>query len=102
MQAGLGTLNLTNVNTLMGGTFVQQGTLAANGTLNSSVYVAADASLRGTGLINGYTTVFGTLVPGNSLGTLNSTATVAMNPGSTFQPILMGKARETARVIIRA
>ena len=90
-QAGSGSLNLTGTTTLGGGSFVQQGTLAVNGILNSQVNVAAGASLRGTGLITGPTSVFGTLAPGNSPGTLNTTATVTMNPGSVFQTDIDGK-----------
>ena len=89
-QAGSGSLNLTGTTTLGGGSFVQQGTLAVNGILNSQVNVAAGASLRGTGLITGPTSVFGTLAPGNSPGTLNTTATVTMNPGSVFQTDIDG------------
>lgn len=90
IQAGTSSLNLTGTNTLGGGSFVQQGTLAVNGTLNSSVDVAAGTSLRGTGLIVGPTSVSGTLAPGNSPGTLTTAATVRMTNSSAFQADIDG------------
>ncbi|MTD32671.1 autotransporter domain-containing protein [Paludibacterium sp. dN 18-1] len=89
-KTGDGTLNMTGSATTANGTCVLEGTLRANGDLTSTVTVDAGAMLRGTGLINGGTTVSGTLAPGNSPGTLYSTGTVTMTSGSTYQEDIDG------------
>ncbi len=59
---------------------------ANNGTLTApSLTVTPTGTLRGTGTINAPTTVFGTLAPGNSPGTLTFTAPLTLAPGSTTQ-----------------
>lgn len=49
------------------------------------VIVSAAGELRGTGVIHAPTTVFGTLAPGNSPGTLTFTAPLVLAPGSVTQ-----------------
>ncbi len=72
-KTGSGRLTLTGDSSwLTGTTFVEQGTLAVNGRLGSSVTVASGATLGGSGTV-GKTLVEsgGHLAPGNSIGTLN-------------------------------
>jgi len=90
VKSGAGTLNLTGSATLRNGTCVQEGVLKANGMLDSAVAVDAAGTLRGTGRITGHVTVNGTLAPGNSPGTLTTTATVTMAPGSNLQVDMNG------------
>ncbi|MGB7128073.1 MAG: autotransporter-associated beta strand repeat-containing protein [Candidatus Rhabdochlamydia sp.] len=69
IKQGSGTLTLTGTSTYTGGTNINAGTLLVNGEIGSTVTVAANATLGGTGtvgdLING-----GFVSPGESIGTL--------------------------------
>ncbi len=70
---GDGTWVLTGASTYTGGTLVQAGTLLVNnssgsGTGSGTVTVNAGATLGGTGIIAGATTISGTHSPGNSPG----------------------------------
>ena len=82
-----GTQILSGANTYTGPTAVSLGTLRVNApgslTSNSAVTVAANATLGGTGTVNGPVTVTATLAPGASVGTL-TTGAVTFQPGSTF------------------
>src|ERR1700733_1314569 len=89
-KTGAGTLVISGNATLNNGTCVEEGKLSVNGTLNSTVTVAPDGMLRGTGLINGPVAVRGTLAAGNSPGTLTVGGTVTMEGGSTYQEDING------------
>lgn len=84
-KTGLGTLALTGVNTYTGGTIINQGILSVDGSLASGVTVNTDGTLRGTGVVNGNTSVAGRLAPGNSPGTLTFNGSVAMAPTSELE-----------------
>ena len=91
IKSGGGTLNLQGAASLGNGTCVQQGTLRANGVLDSTfVTVDRGAMLRGSGTIHAPISVQGTLAPGNSPGTLTGTGTVSMASGSVFQTDING------------
>lgn len=71
---GAGTLVLSGSNTYSGGTGVNAGTLAVNGSLGSGlVSVASAATLMGSGTIGGAVSILGggIVAPGNSPGTLS-------------------------------
>jgi fibronectin-binding autotransporter adhesin len=89
-KTGAGALVFSGTYTVAAGTCVQQGSLYANGQFNSSLDVASGALLRGLGTITAPVQVSGTLAPGNSPGTLTTTATVTMNGGSSFQVDING------------
>jgi fibronectin-binding autotransporter adhesin len=89
-KTGPGTLVMSGVTTLSNGTCLEDGRIEANGTLNSIVTVSPGAILRGTGTITGAVMVRGTLAPGNSPGTLTTTASVTMAAGSTYQEDING------------
>jgi fibronectin-binding autotransporter adhesin len=89
-KTGAGTLVISGTATLDNGTCVEEGKLSVNGTLNSTITVAPDGMLRGTGLINGPVAVRGTLAAGNSPGTLTVGGTVTMEGGSTYQEDING------------
>jgi autotransporter-associated beta strand protein len=98
VKSGGGSLSLTGHAMLGNGTCVQDGTLRANGVLDSSfVSVDQGATLRGIGLVNGPVNVSGRLAPGNSPGTLTVNGTVTMNEGSTFEADIDGTATGTGR-----
>ena len=63
------------------------------GTTASTLAIAPTATLGGNGTINGFTTISGSLTPGNSVGTLtlNSTSTITMeiNSDSDFDKIVV-------------
>ena len=84
-KTGAGTLTLSNNNTYVGATNVNNGLMVVNGSIaSSSVTVASGATLGGSG-ITGNTTIQsgGILAPGNSVGTMN-TADLNLNAGSTL------------------
>lgn len=76
--AGPGIVTLSGVNSYIGTTSVNSGTLnLVNGTLyaggvgiNSEVSVSLGAILKGTGIINAPTNISGKLTPGNSIGVI--------------------------------
>lgn len=89
-KTGGGTLTLSGHSTYTGTTMVSTGTLSVTGSLASPVTVETGGTLRGTGTIGGATSVFGTLAPGNSPGTLTFTAPVTLAAGSTTRIELDG------------
>lgn len=70
IKRGEGRLELTGRNTYGGGTSVVGGTLALNGSVASAVSVGRQGTLRGTGSIEAGLFSAGTVMPGNSPGTL--------------------------------
>ena len=95
-MSGSGTLTLSGNNSYTGGTTVNNGTLKISGTSatgSGAVTVKSGATLAGTGLITGLTTIEtgATLSPGNSPGfegfsgglTLNSSSTTLFELGGT-------------------
>jgi subtilase-type serine protease len=84
-KQGIGTLVLTGANTYAGPTLVNQGRLAINGSLASTVTVNDSGILGGNGRIGGLTAKRGgTVAPGNSIGTLQVAGDVTFEPGSTY------------------
>jgi len=68
-KKGSGSLNLTGNSALAGPITIQQGRLAVNGSLAGNVSVEQGAVLGGNGTITGNVSNFGTIAPGNSIGT---------------------------------
>ena len=102
VKSGAGTMTLTEANTFTGLTSVQEGALVLTGSLSGSVNVANGATfdvagvgggfvlgaaqtLSGTGSVVGGTTVNGTLSPGNSIGTLSFSSSLALGGTSAFE-----------------
>ncbi|MDR7282840.1 subtilase-type serine protease [Pseudomonas corrugata] len=84
-KQGIGTLVLTGANTYAGPTLVNQGRLAINGSLASTVTVNDSGILGGNGRIGGLTAKRGgTVAPGNSIGTLQVAGDVTFEPDSTY------------------
>jgi outer membrane autotransporter protein len=84
-KTGAGALVLTGNNAAFaGGTSVEAGTLAVNGTLGGTLNVLGAGRLQGTGTV-GSTTVAGTIAPGNSIGTLAVNGNYTQAPGSTYE-----------------
>jgi autotransporter-associated beta strand protein len=88
-KIGTGTLGLAGVNTYLGSTTVQAGTLRIDGDSSlatGAVTVASGATLAGTGTIGGAATIQSnaTLSPGASPGTLAFTAGLNFNSGGNY------------------
>ncbi len=81
VKAGTGTLTLTGNNTFTGGTTVNAGMLVVNGSLASPVTVNAGSMLGGSGTLGGLVANGATLMPGNSIGTLNINGNFTQNGG---------------------
>ncbi len=69
-KMGAGVFDMTGDNSFVGTTTIYNGALMVNGTLASHVMNMADGLLGGSGTIAGNVTNYGTLAPGNSIGTL--------------------------------
>jgi len=90
-KQGAGTLVLAGNNLYTGRTTVGSGTLRINnaggiGNGAGGVIVNSGAYLGGTGTISGLVSILagGHLAPGNSIGTLNQTGSLAISAGSIF------------------
>src|SRR5690606_4636205 len=85
-KAGAGTLVMTGNWTHTGGTTLELGTLAVNGSITGSVTVEAGGTLAGSGTL-GDTVVAsgGILAPGSSVGTLTVSGDLALNSGSILE-----------------
>ena len=79
-------VTFTGTKTYSGITTIHNGALYVNTALpNSAVTVEATGTLGGSGTLGGAATVAGTLAPGNAgVGTLTSTADIALNAGSSI------------------
>lgn len=84
VKRGDGRLELSGRNSYAGGTSVIGGTLALNGSVTSAVSVGQGGTLRGTGLIEAGLFSAGTVMPGNSPGTLFVKGPVAFGSTSRF------------------
>ncbi len=85
LQAGRFTLSADS-STFTGQTLLSSATAFVNGSLaNSPISVQANSTLAGTGTV-GATTVgnFGTLAPGNSIGTLTVNGALTFNGSSSY------------------
>ncbi|NBW97906.1 MAG: hypothetical protein EBR28_14575, partial [Planctomycetia bacterium] len=79
-KTGANLLTLSGSHSFSGLTTISAGTLAVDGALASGVNVANAAILGGSGTINGFVAVAngGILAPGNSPGTLSTTAGLSL------------------------
>lgn len=81
------TVVLTGSNSYTGTTTVGLGVLVINGdqsAASGAVTVQAGATLGGSGIIGGATTISGSLAPGNSIGTLTVANDVTWNVGDNW------------------
>lgn len=90
VKNGSGTLIFNGVNTFTGDSDVTAGKLIvgddthAGASLGGMVTIDSGATLGGMGHIGGLD-LFGTLTPGNSIGTLNVDGNATFHPGSSYQ-----------------
>lgn len=90
-KTGAGTLTLSGANTFSGGMTVDAGTLLlASSGGNSAVgtgalFIDTAATLTGTGIVSGSTTVAGTLAPGEVFSTLTFTSDLTLMGTSLTQ-----------------
>ena len=72
--------------TLNAGSTDCAGLLHVNGALNSgTVVIRPSGYLWGSGAVNGGLTLYGTVAPGNSIGTLHVNGSLSFMPGSIYQ-----------------
>lgn len=86
-KTGAGILEFSGANTYRGQTNIRAGTFLLTGSIvNSSLQVAAGASLTGTGVVNNAVVVSGTLSPGNNgRGVLSFRSNVDLRGRTVFK-----------------
>ena len=84
VKSGTGTLTLSGTNSYTGGTTVNAGRLAVNGSVASGVTVGAGGNLGGSGTITGNVVNNGTLSPGNSIGTLTVQGSLIFTAAASY------------------
>jgi autotransporter-associated beta strand protein len=86
VKVGTGTLTLSGTNSYTGATVVAGGTLSVTGDISSSsgVLVGPTAMLSGTGTVPGVLVAGGTLMPGQSVGTLNVAGNLVFASAATY------------------
>lgn len=84
-KTGAGLLRLSGTNTYTGATFINAGSLIVDGSIASPVTMNAGGTLKGSGSITGNVSNFGTLAPGNSIGTLTVSGNYTHNPGAVYE-----------------
>ncbi|MEN9556412.1 MAG: hypothetical protein RLZZ232_2698, partial [Planctomycetota bacterium] len=90
-KTGSGSLILSGGGSFAGETVVSEGTLEISSTLSgsSTLFVATEATLSGSGVWSGTVSASGEVSPGQTTGTL-STGDVTFAPGSTLRIHLAG------------
>lgn len=83
-KRGSGSLELTGNNSYTGDTTVSGGRLAVNGTLASAITVEREGTLSGSGTVTQVDN-YGTLAPGNSVGTLTVSGDYTAHAGSVHE-----------------
>nr|WP_284701059.1 autotransporter outer membrane beta-barrel domain-containing protein [Rhodoplanes tepidamans] len=98
-KVGTGTLTLSGSNTYTGTTLVEEGALIVDGSIASSsgLTVGVDGTIGGTGVLPS-TTVYGTLSPGNSIGTLTVNGDLTLAVGSTYRVELSSSGSDLTHV----
>ncbi|UTL99921.1 autotransporter domain-containing protein [Alcaligenes sp. NLF5-7] len=97
-KRGSGSLELTGNNSYTGDTTVSGGRLAVNGTLASAVTVEREGTLGGAGTV-AQVDNYGTLAPGNSVGTLTVSGDYTAHAGSVHE-LEVGPAGATDRLVV--
>ncbi|XQT50054.1 autotransporter domain-containing protein [Alcaligenes faecalis] len=97
-KRGAGSLELTGNNSYTGDTTVSGGRLAVNGTLASAVIVEREGTLGGAGTV-AQVDNYGTLAPGNSVGTLTVSGDYTAHAGSVHE-LEVGTAGATDRLVV--
>ncbi|KVX05023.1 hypothetical protein ASL22_03190 [Alcaligenes faecalis] len=97
-KRGSGSLELTGNNSYTGDTTISGGRLAVNGTLASAVTVEREGTLGGTGTV-AQVDNYGTLAPGNSVGTLTVSGDYTAHAGSVHE-LEVGPAGATDRLVV--
>ena len=97
-KRGSGSLELTGNNSYTGDTTISGGRLAVNGTLASAVTVEREGTLGGSGTV-AQVDNYGTLAPGNSVGTLTVSGDYTAHAGSVHE-LEVGPAGATDRLVV--
>lgn len=97
-KRGSGSLELTGNNSYTGDTTISGGRLAVNGTLASAVTVEREGTLGGSGTV-AQVDNYGTLAPGNSVGTLTASGDYTAHAGSVHE-LEVGPAGATDRLVV--
>lgn len=86
---GKGTQRLSGNNTYTGLTTVNEGSLILTGSIAGDALINSSGTLKGTGSISGNVTNYGTISPGESIGTITFAGTYANN-GGTYEVEVSG------------
>lgn len=85
VKLGEGTLSLTGASSYLGTTFVEEGGLAVQGSIESDVVVERSGTLSGNGQVGStWVGAGGTIAPGNSIGTLTVAGDYVQEAAGTY------------------
>jgi len=83
IKSGIGTVYLNGAQTYLNNTSIQMGTLNLNGSVIGDINIETTGMLSGNAIASGNINNSGKLLPGNSIGTINTT-NLFLNPTSVY------------------
>lgn len=76
VKRGMGILELNGINTYVGQTTIEEGNLQLNGSISGDLLIETSGQLSGNATVEGSICSRGTISPGNSIGTVSTTALI--------------------------